>query len=127
MIPARTIESLLTTADKRFNVKLNAEYRIGNALVTVAVYKPKGKNYAAGAIRYNDLPSNDLVNNVALEIVDRLMYHPDYLKGCWDYHGDTLTVTINGERYDTEFPGPLPNDPHEALRQGLEVIIQRGY
>ena len=127
MIPARTIESLLTTADKRFNVKLNAEYRVGSALVTVAVYKPKGKNYAAGAIRYKDRPANDLVNNVALEIVDRLMYHPEDLKGYWDYHGDTLTVIINGERYDTEFSEPLPKDPHEALRHGLEVIIQRGY
>lgn len=127
MIPARTIESLLTTGDKRFNVKLNAEYKVGSAMVTVGVYKPKGKIYAAGAIRYKDRPANDLVNNVALEIVDRLLYHKEDLVGAWSFDIDTLKVTINGEKYELTFDAPLPPTPDVALRNGLEIILQRGY
>lgn len=127
MIPAHIIETLLNTGDKRFNIKLNAEYRMGAALVTVAVYKPKGKNYAAGAIRYKDRPATDLVNNVAHEIAERLLSCKEDLLGAWNYMGSTLTVTINGDKFDLEFDENAPPDPQDALRTGLEIILNRGY
>ena len=64
---------------------------------------------------------------MALEIVERLLYHKEDLMGAWSFDIDTLKVTINGEKYELTFDAPLPPSPDVALRYGLEAIIQRGY